>query len=99
MYLPSGLSCSSGEVRPLSPKCSWISSANCGGVSTAMKSSCSDAISLLGRGSLDDLGRSDDHAVLASALGVVERRIGGRDQLAEIDPVRGGGQAEARREP
>src|SRR5256712_9637208 len=98
MYLPSGISCSSAELRRFSSRCSWMPRANIDGVSTAMKSSCSDAISLLGRGSLDDLGRHDDHPVLPGALGVVQRRIGRRDKLAQVTAVRDGREAEARRE-
>src|SRR2546428_12743706 len=98
MYLPSGISCSSAELRRFTSRCSWMTRENIDGVSAAMKSSCSVAISLLGGGSLDDLGRHDDNPVLPSALGTVERRIGRCVQLAEIAAVRDRRETEARGE-
>src|SRR3954471_4318378 len=72
--------------------------ANIDGVSTAMNSSCSDAILSRPR-SLDDLVferfRGGDDPVLALAFCRVQRGIGRREQLAELVALGIGGNAEA----
>ena len=99
MYFSSGISCSSAALRRFNSRWSWITCANIDGASTAMKSSCSDAMSFR-RGSLDDLRgsrfRRHDDPVPARALRLVERRIGGREQFARARGTGVGGNPETR---
>src|SRR3954469_15130400 len=87
MYFPRGISCSSAALRRFSSRWSWITCENIDEVSTAMKSSCSDAITLW-RGSVVDLGCDrlcrDHDPVLSLPLGLVERGIGGCEDLAQL---------------
>src|SRR4051812_25682330 len=73
--------------------------ANIDGVSTAMSSSCSNAVSLP-EGILDHLLRGRlrrlDHPVLALPLGFVERIVGRLEQRLGAPGVGKGGDAEAR---
>src|SRR6476619_4593326 len=97
MYFPRGISCSSAALRRFSSRWSWITCENIDDVSTAMKSSCSDAITLR-RGSVVDLGcnrlRRDDDPVLSLALGRVESGVGRGEDLPQLVALRKRGDPE-----
>src|SRR3954454_23293019 len=101
MYLPSGISCSSAELRRFNSRWSWMTCANIDGLSTAIIPPA-PTVFLSPGGRLDDLGclrpRRDDDPVLAGAFCLVERGIGGSEEVLDASLPGRGCDAEAGRD-